>query len=375
MENPSRVGKYELEKYLGGSMARVYRARDSVLGRRVALKLLSEAGMADPEAKQRFLQEARVASSIRHENIVSVYDFGEEQGRPYIVMEFVEGESLRDAIKSGHVGDLRNRLKIALAVANAVDHIHTRKIIHRDLKPDNIHINSEGKALLMDFGIAKAEGVHLTRAGFTLGTPYYMPPEQVLGKPLTSQADVYSYGILLYELLTGVRPVAGGSIDQIFQAILTEPLNMEPLKAQKLPQVLELLIERCTAKHPERRPAGLGEVCQELQKLLRGNQPGVSQGISQPVLQQTFQPSPPPVPQRPPAPAIPPPPPVASAPQHPKENAKAAATGAQPQFIEVLMRVLPAGLRTQTGLMLLSCSAVLVLMALVLSILRLADAI
>ena len=177
--------------------------------------------MADPEAKQRFLQEARVASSIRHENIVGVYDFGEDQGRPFIVMEFVEGESLRDAIRLHHLGDLRSRLKIALAIARAVDHIHTRKIIHRDLKPDNIHVDSQGKALLMDFGIAKTEGVQLTRVGFTLGTPYYMPPEQVLGKPLTPQADVYAFGILLYELLTGVRPVKDGSVDQIFQAILS----------------------------------------------------------------------------------------------------------------------------------------------------------
>ena len=384
MENPSKVGKYELEKYLGGNMARVYRARDSVLGRRVALKLLSDAGMADPEAKQRFLQEARVASSIRHENIVSVYDFGEEQGRPYIVMEFVEGESLRDAIKNGHVGDLRNRLKIALAVAHAVDHIHTRKIIHRDLKPDNIHINSEGKALLMDFGIAKAEGVHLTRVGFTLGTPYYMPPEQVLGKPLTSQADVYSYGILLYELLTGVRPVNGDSIDQIFQAILTEPLNMEPLKALNLPQGLELLIERCTAKRPESRPAGLSEVRRELQRVLRGIQPAGFRGQYPGRFTGDY--------------ATPFPTgfaagsaahaskaagggrsscdPPGERPPIPKENPKAAAKGnAQPQFIDVLMQMLPASLRTQTGLMLLSCSAVLVVMALVLGILKLADAI
>ena len=385
MENPSKIGKYELEKYLGGNMARVYRARDSVLGRRVALKLLSDAGMADPEAKQRFLQEARVASSIRHENIVSVYDFGEEQGRPYIVMEFVEGESLRDAIKSGHVGDLRNRLKIALAVAQAVDHIHTRKIIHRDLKPDNIHVNSEGKALLMDFGIAKAEGVHLTRAGFTLGTPYYMPPEQVLGKPLTSQADVYSYGILLYELLTGVRPVTGTSIDQIFQAILTDPLNMEPLKALKLPQGLELLIERCTAKHPESRPAGLSEVRRELQRVLRTIQPAVSegssQGTTQGITQLLSQPVPPPIPHKPAAAVVPPAIPRASVPHHPKDSPKAKASpkaanaNAEPQFVEVLMRMLPASLRTQTGLMLLSCSAVLVVMALVFGILKLADAI
>jgi serine/threonine-protein kinase len=368
MENPSRVGKYDVEKYLGGSMARVYRAKDSVLGRRVALKILSESGMADPEAKQRFLQEARVASSIRHENIVGVYDFGEDQGRPYIVMEFVEGESLRDAIRNNHLGDLRSRLKIALAIAGAVDHIHTRKIIHRDLKPDNIHINAEGKALLMDFGIAKAEGVQLTKVGFTLGTPYYMPPEQVLGKPLTPQADVYAFGILLYELVTGIRPVKEGSVDQIFQAILTEPLDMEPLKVLNPPQALTSLIERCTAKPADRRPPGLGEVRAILQAVMQGL-PGASQGVQIP----TPPPTPPSVPQSTPRRRqtdVPQSAPSGIAPASAPPNPKVASEGL-PKFLEML----PAGLRTQTGLMLLSCSAVVVVMALLLGILRLAHAI
>jgi len=336
MQSPSKVGKYELEKCLGGSVARVYLARDSVLGRRVALKVLSDAGVADPEAKQRFLQEARVSSSIRHQNIVSVYDFGEEQGRPYIVMEFVEGESLRDAIRNGHLGDLRSRLKIALAVAQAVDHIHVRKIIHRDLKPDNIHVDSGGKVLLMDFGIAKAEGVHLTRAGFTLGTPYYMAPEQVQGKLLTSQADVYSFGILLYELLTGVRPVREGSVDQIFQEILTESLNMEPLKALHLPPALELLIERCTSKQPDGRPAGLGEVCQELREVLNGIPEAQAPRVEPPFVDTSF---------------------------------------AQTSFMDVLIQMLPAPLRKQNNLVWLSCSAVLIFTVLLLGVLRLVDAI
>ena len=368
MENPSRVGKYEIEKYLGGSMARVYRARDSVLGRRVALKILSESGMSDPEAKQRFLQEARVASSIRHENIVGVYDFGEDQGRPYIVMEFVEGESLREAIRNNQLGDLRSRLKIALAIAGGVDHIPTRTIIHRDLKPDNIHINAEGKALLMDFGIAKAEGVQLTKVGFTLGTPYYMPPEQVLGKPLTPQADVYAFGILMYELVTGIRPVKEGNIDQIFQAILTEPLNMEPLKALNPPQALTSLIERCTAKQADRRPPGLGEVRAILQAVLQGL-PGTSQGVQIPV-----PPISPAVPQATPqrrqtdVPHLTPPviatASVASAATMPKP-----ASEGLPKFLEML----PAGLRTQTALMVLSCSAVLVVVVLLVGILKLTN--
>ena len=146
-----------------------------------------------------------MASSINHENIISVYDFGEEQGRPFIVMEFLEGESLRDAIKNGHLGSFQRRLKIAIQVARALDYIHARKIIHRDIKPENIHLDPAARVKLVDFGIAKTEGMQLTGAGFTLGTPYYMAPEQVLGKPLTPQADVYAFGILLFELVAGSK--------------------------------------------------------------------------------------------------------------------------------------------------------------------------
>src|SRR5215470_17429595 len=149
MEHPTQVGKYAIEKFLGGGMSRVYRAKDTILGRRVALKILTETGMTDPEQKARFLLEARMASNISHENIIAVYDFGEDRGRPYIVMEFLEGESLRDAIKHGHTGDFANRMRIALQVARALAYIHARKIIHRDIKPENIHINTAGKVKLM----------------------------------------------------------------------------------------------------------------------------------------------------------------------------------------------------------------------------------
>jgi eukaryotic-like serine/threonine-protein kinase len=272
MDHPARVGKYAIEKFLGGGMSNVYRAKDTVLGRRVALKILTAAGSADEESKTRFLQEARMASNIVHENIISVYDFGEDQGRPFIVMEYLEGESLRSAIRNGRTGDFRQRMKVALQIARAVDYVHSKKVIHRDIKPENIHIEQGGKVKMMDFGIAKADGMALTRAGYTLGTPYYMAPEQVLGKSLTGQADVYSFGVMLYELLTGTRALSGDKVEAIFEQILTQPLDLAPLYGLSVPADAIALISQCTAKQPILRPNGLGVVADEIERILTGGQ-------------------------------------------------------------------------------------------------------
>ena len=214
---PSRIGKYELTEFLGGGMSHVYRAQDTVMGRTVAIKVLTEAACQDAAAKERFLLEARMAGNIAHENIISIFDFGEdEQGRPYMVMEYLQGEDLKDAIQKGHTGDLRDKLKIALPIARALQCVHKNKLIHRDVKPDNVHINTQGVVKLMDFGIAKSEGLSMTQVGFVLGTPYYMAPEQVTGAEITSQVDVYAFGVLLFELLAGsgrwrAKPSRGSS--------------------------------------------------------------------------------------------------------------------------------------------------------------------
>ena len=234
-------------------MSHVYRARDTVIGRTVALKILTEAGCEDAEAKERFLAEARMAGNISHDNVLSIYDFGEdEQHHPYMVMEFLKGEDLRHAIKDGHTGQLRDKLKIAVQVARALAYIHTQKIIHRDIKPENVNLSPTGVVKLMDFGIAKTEGLQMTRAGYVLGTPYYMAPEQVTGQNITEQVDVYAFGVLVFELMTGVKPIAGDTVERIFYSILNEPLNLEPMRQAGAPQAVCDLVAQCTMKSKSR---------------------------------------------------------------------------------------------------------------------------
>jgi len=267
LQLPARIAKYELEEYLGGGMSEVYRARDTVIGRTVVVKILTEAGCADPDAKARFLQEARLAGNIEHPNVISIYDFGEDSlQRPYMVMEFLRGEDLRHAIRENHLGDLRAKLKVALQVARALGYIHTLGITHRDVKPENIHITPAGAVKLMDFGIAKAQGLSMTRTGFVVGTPYYMAPEQVLGKEVGPAVDIYAFGILFFELLAGLRPVTGDTVERIFYAILNEPLDLLPLKGT-VPAAVCDLIAACTAKDAAARPSSFDAVAAEIERI------------------------------------------------------------------------------------------------------------
>ena len=291
MELPAQIGKYELQELLGGGMSRVYRARDTVLGRTVVLKILTEQAASDEEAKARFLREARVAGNLAHDNVISVFDFGEEQAKPYMVMEFLRGDDLRTLIKSNRTGDLHNRLNIAIQIARALEYIHAHKIIHRDIKPDNIQVTTNGVVKLMDFGIAKAEDTQLTRPGFTLGTPYYMAPEQVRGQLITGLVDIYAFGVLLFELLTGVRPIEGDTIERIFYEILYHPVDLKPLEAANIPQSVAQLVARATSKDPVQRPQSFTEVRTELERALRRLERGTQdEPVAVPAFVQPVQP-------------------------------------------------------------------------------------
>jgi serine/threonine protein kinase len=263
-----RVGKYETEAFLGGGMSEVYRARDTVLGRTVALKILTLAASADKPTKDRFLLEARLSSGIVHDNIVTTYDYGEEDGRPFMVMEFLVGQTLRQAIAANSLPDIPGRVRMALQVAQALEKVHALDVLHRDVKPDNVHLDANGRAKLMDFGIAKTQQVSLTRTGFTLGTPHYMAPEMLTGQPATRQVDVYSFGIMLFELLCGKKPIDADTVERIFFAVLHEPIPIAQLERSGVPEALCETVRMCTEKEPAKRLRSFAEVCERLDQYL-----------------------------------------------------------------------------------------------------------
>jgi len=250
------AGRYRLEAPLGsGGMAEVWQALDERLGRRVAVKLLHPRAL--PPERERFLLEVRALSRLFHPGIVQVLDLGEEEGRPYFVMELVEGGTF-DRLGPFEEGPEGDRILLAAAqVMEALAHLHAQGILHRDLTPKNILLTKEGYPKVMDFGLAYLlqESRHLTRTGYTLGTPTYMAPEQAKGLPLAPKADLYSLGAVLYRTLTG-RPPFEGENDQavLYQHVYEEPKPPEALNPA-IPKGVGQAVLGLLAKHPEERPA------------------------------------------------------------------------------------------------------------------------
>jgi len=251
-----------------GGMATIYSARDMQTGRIVAIKVLREIYSDDPKLVVRFQRGAEAQFALHHPNIVQVYDYGQIDGNYCIVMELVEGTDLRRYQRSRRVFDVETAIKIAHSVALGLGAAHQRGIVHRSVKPQNILIGRDGSIKLTDFGIAFVVGTErLSDTGMTLGTVQYYPPEQAQGEMVTPAADVYSLGIVLYEMLTGRPPFDGDTPVAVAMAHIhdapTPPSQLNP----NIPQGLEALILRCLEKKPEKRYQDGDELAQALEML------------------------------------------------------------------------------------------------------------
>ena len=291
---PSR--KYNWLEYLGGNMADIYRAREFKTDREVIVKVLKAEYCRDSELQARFAQEAKLACQCRHQNIVATYDADEQEGLPYIVMEFIQGDTLRQLIQRGEIKTQEEACWIGLQLALALGYLQSIHIVHRDLKPANVVIDQHGTAKLLDFGIARVlNDAGLTQVGVRVGTLSYMSPEQVNGERLTFASDMYAFGVLLFELLTFQLPYGADADNEFFGAILRSPPRIELLQQAQVPAEVITLVSRCLEKEARNRYASFGEICAVLQRYVNPDRLRQTGTLIAPL--PVSQPAPPPVPE------------------------------------------------------------------------------
>src|SRR6201996_7308278 len=263
-------GRYRLEaRIAAGGMSTVYRALDETLERQVAVKLMNREVTSDSDQLERFRREARAVAQLSHPHIVGVIDAGEDDSRPYIVFEYVEGETLKDRIRRMGRLPVDEAIAYAIEIARALGAAHARHIVHRDVKPQNVLIDEEGSAKVTDFGIARSldeEG--LTAEGRVLGTTDYVSPEQALGQDVTGQSDLYSLGVVLYEMLTGEVPFTGESQVAVAMKHVREEIPDVQVRRPEVPSARAAVIDSATAKHRQDRYADDAELIADLEDVL-----------------------------------------------------------------------------------------------------------
>lgn len=263
-----QVGRYAVQEHLGGGgMGVVYKARDTRLDRTVALKFLPPHLSTDEEAKERFLVEAQSAAGLDHSNVCTIHEIGEDRdGRLFIVMPYYEGETLKKKIARGPMV-VEEALEVTIQLSEGLSTAHARGIVHRDVKPANVMVTNEGTVKVVDFGIAKISGRRMTEPGMRIGTVAYMSPEQTRGEPVDHRTDVWSVGVVLYEMLTAQRPFRGDFQQAIVHAIRNkDPDPVRPVRPES-PPALEPVLQRALAKRPEDRYARLQELVQDVQRI------------------------------------------------------------------------------------------------------------
>jgi len=249
------LGRYEVLEELGfGGMGTVYRALDPVLDRLVALKTMFTQGPLTDENTRRFLREARSVARLQHPNIITVFEFGEVDGKPFIAMELLEGTSLGDALAAGRLPDLGSKLRVVDQLCRGLAYAHRRGVTHRDIKPSNVFLQPDGTVKVLDFGIARVEGgTAVTDGGVVLGTPHYMAPEQFRPGGVDHRVDMWAVGVLLYELVSGRRPFEGSSVPSLIYRIMhSPPPPLDPVM-EGIPPALAAVIDRALAKDPAGR--------------------------------------------------------------------------------------------------------------------------
>ncbi|MGH2940177.1 MAG: protein kinase domain-containing protein [Solirubrobacterales bacterium] len=263
-------GRYRLEAKLGsGGMSTVYLARDTTLDRPVAVKVMHREMSEQADQLERFRQEARAVAKISHPNVVAVIDAGEDGGYPYIVFEYVEGETLKARINRVGALDVQESLAYAIEIARGLTVAHARKMVHRDIKPQNVLIDAEGRAKLTDFGISRQlEKDGLTATGRVLGTTDYVAPEQAMGHGADQRSDLYSLGVVLFEMLTGHVPFSADSQVGVAMKHVNEELPDVQADRPELSAATALVVERATAKDPTKRYADVGEMIDDLSTAL-----------------------------------------------------------------------------------------------------------
>jgi eukaryotic-like serine/threonine-protein kinase len=275
------AGRYELQELVGaGGMSNVFRAYDRLLERTVAIKVLHDQLGADEDYVERFRREARSVAQLAHPNIVTVIDRGEENGRQYIVFEYIEGDSLKQIVADGPL-PIPDVLDLALQVAQALAFAHDRGLVHRDVKPQNVLLTEEGQAKVTDFGIARSLDVQgVTQTGTVLGTSDYIAPEQARGQRVDRKTDIYSLGAVLYELLTGEVPYEGDNFVAVAMKHVHDPVPSVMARRPDAPLRLAYAVERAMAKDPDDRFDSMDDVVRELQacraEVVRGGEDGAT---------------------------------------------------------------------------------------------------
>ena len=264
-------GRYRIVRKLGtGGMANVYLAEDEVLGRRVAIKILNDRHASDDSFVERFRREAKNAAGLSHPNIVSIYDRGEAEGTYYIAMEYIEGRTLKDLILARGPLPVDQAVAYARQILGAVRFAHRKGIVHRDIKPHNVLVDTDGRLKVTDFGIARAGASQMTEAGSIIGTAQYLSPEQARGASVDQRSDLYSVGIVLYEMLTGSVPFTGDTPVEIAMKHISAVPEVPSGRRPNVPHDLDLVVLRALAKDPRERFQTAEEMDAELGRVAAG---------------------------------------------------------------------------------------------------------